>query len=143
MKIHGTFLLVMVLGGLASGCAHQSAPGFVSNGECKFLERPEYAVKGKAQPDQDWIDSTIEGGVGACGWQRPAPRPESAVVKGKKVAPKAAKAKKPGWLSFAHGLRKQPAVAVEAPAEPAAPAPEPEAPPAPALRAIDQLLGKK
>ena len=25
--------------------------------------------------DQDWIDSQVEGGIGGCGWQRPAARP--------------------------------------------------------------------
>jgi hypothetical protein len=56
------------------GCAPHLG-GSVSGGECKIMERPLYAVQGQQRYDQDWIDSTIEGGVGACGWKRPAPRP--------------------------------------------------------------------
>jgi hypothetical protein len=60
-------LLFALLGAaLLAGCAH-SGPASVSGGECKFLERPAYVVKGVRQYDQDWIDSTVEGGVGACG----------------------------------------------------------------------------
>jgi hypothetical protein len=36
---------------------------------------PEYAVRGKTKYDQNWVDDTVESGVGGCGWQRPAARP--------------------------------------------------------------------
>jgi hypothetical protein len=71
-------LLLIGLGLLAllslCGCAKDMG-GSVSGGECKIFERPPYAVQGMRRYDQDWIDSQVEGGVGACGWQRPAARP--------------------------------------------------------------------
>lgn len=59
---------------LLGGCL-QTTGGSVAGTECKFLERPEYAVRGARQYDQDWVDSTVEGAIGACRWKRPAPRP--------------------------------------------------------------------
>lgn len=32
-------------------------------------------VLGKTQYDQDWVDNQVEGGVAACGFPRPGPRP--------------------------------------------------------------------
>lgn len=61
---------------LCAGCA-SGGPGSVRGGECRVFERPEFVVHGKRRYDQNWIDSNIEGGVGACGWQRPKPRPPS------------------------------------------------------------------
>jgi hypothetical protein len=46
-----------------------------ATGKCPAFDAPTYVVKGKQQYDQDWIDSNTEAGVGACGWQRPKPRP--------------------------------------------------------------------
>lgn len=63
-------MLPLLLAGCASG-----GPGSVRGGECRVFERPEFVVLGKRRYDQNWIDSNIEGGVGACGWQRPKPRP--------------------------------------------------------------------
>lgn len=137
------FVLALVVVLVLGGCAHAPGPTSIAGGECKFLERPAYAVRGAQRYDQDWIDSTVEGGVGACHWPRPAPRPASLDAQ-IPVKAKPAAQKKPGWLSLLHGFRKKPVVA--APAEPApvveaAPAPEPE-PPAPAAkRPIDDLLG--
>jgi hypothetical protein len=50
-------------------------------GACAVFERPPYVIKGKQRVDQDWIDDTIESGVGACGWERPKPRPTAIVLK--------------------------------------------------------------
>lgn len=60
---------------LLGGCGTTKFPTSVTGGECKVFERPEYAVRGVAVYDQAWIDSQIEGGVGACKWARPAARP--------------------------------------------------------------------
>lgn len=70
-------ILMIVAAALAlSGCA-STGPASIKGGECRVFERPEYAVRGKKPYDQDWIDSQVEGGVGACGWKRPAARPAS------------------------------------------------------------------
>lgn len=66
------FLLLLALP--LGACGHDFG-GSVAGKECKVIERPEYAVRGLRRYDQDWIDSTVEGAVGACHWQRPAPRP--------------------------------------------------------------------
>jgi hypothetical protein len=47
----------------------------VTGGECHVFERPEYAIKGATHYDQRWADGNTEAGVGACGWERPKPRP--------------------------------------------------------------------
>jgi hypothetical protein len=65
---------VVLLAACLAGCA-KDLGGSVAGGECKVFERPPYAVQGARRYDQDWIDSTVEGGVGACRWPRPAPRP--------------------------------------------------------------------
>jgi len=70
----GRLLIVCLLAIVLAGCA-ATGPGSIAGGECKIFERPEYAVRGKRPYDQDWIDSQIEGGVGGCGWKRPAARP--------------------------------------------------------------------
>lgn len=56
------------------GCAKDMG-GSISGGECKVFDRPPYAVRGATRYDQDVADNYVEGGVGACGWQRPAARP--------------------------------------------------------------------
>jgi hypothetical protein len=59
-----------------AGC-FEATRGSIPGGESKVFEAPKYAVKGKAQYDQNWIDSQVEGGVAAFGWKRPAARPAS------------------------------------------------------------------
>jgi hypothetical protein len=66
--------ILLLVGMLAAGCAHKG-PASIAGGECKIFDRPEYEVRGQKQYDQDWIDSTIEGGGGGCGWPPPKPRP--------------------------------------------------------------------
>lgn len=119
-------LLAVTLG----GCMTTDGPGSVSRGECKVFHAPKYAVRGATQYDQDWTDSTIEGGVGACRWKRPAPRP--AALNGAQPAPVAKK--RVGWVKR-----------VKAKLFPArtAPAPQsvPAAPPVAAPRnVVDELL---
>ena len=49
------------------------------------VESPEFIIDGKTQTDQNWIDNTLEGLIGACDWQRPKPKPKEKVTKkGKK-----------------------------------------------------------
>lgn len=48
----------------------------VSGGECKVFDRPQFAVLGQTSYDQKWIDGNTEAGIAACGWDRPAKRPE-------------------------------------------------------------------
>ncbi len=69
-------LMIFIAAGLLGGCAGKG-PASVVGGECRIFERPEYAVRGAKPYDQDWIDSQVEGGVGGCGWKRPAARPAS------------------------------------------------------------------
>jgi hypothetical protein len=87
----GRLALVMLLALPLAGC-FETIKGSVAGGECRVFERPEYAVRGKRQYDQDWIDSNVEGGIGGCGWRRPKPRPASfdakPVTKAAIVAPK-------------------------------------------------------
>ena len=59
---------------LISGCAG-SLPASVSGGECKVFAPPDYAIRGKTQVDQNWIDDTEESGIAACKWSRPKARP--------------------------------------------------------------------
>ncbi len=69
-------LIILVAASMLGGCAAKG-PASIAGGECKIFERPEYAVRGAKPYDQDWIDSQVEGGVGGCGWKRPAARPAS------------------------------------------------------------------
>jgi len=144
--------LLLTLGGCVT-----TGTTSIKGSECKFLERPRYAVKGAQRYDQDWIDSTIEGGVGACKWKRPAARPAEldAPRKGKETAapvkpPKVTKAAKvKGWLWRAlPTLAKKKAAPVAAPVPAPAlvpivvttvPIAPPPAPPAP-RSAIEDLL---
>jgi hypothetical protein len=127
---------------LLGGCATAPGPGSVATGECKVFEAPRYAVKGARPYDQDWIDSTVEGGVGACKWQRPAARPAELDTPPRAAKPKVATVKpkkNPLWVRMLHWRKSAPPAApTEAsptltvlPAEPDAPAPR---------SAIDELL---
>lgn len=145
LKTHWRRILVLLVPLLLCGCATAPGPASISTGECKVFDAPTYAVRGARPYDQDWIDSTVEGGVGACHWNRPAPRPaamdtpvKAHVIKAAPVKPK----KKPLWLRMLHWRSKVPAPAVVAapvaaplPAEPA-PLPPPPVP----RSAVDELL---
>lgn len=78
-------LAILALGGCVT-----TGEGSVTGGECKVFQAPQYAVRGARSYDQDWIDSTVEGGVGGCKWKRPAARPASLDVP-KVAAPKPVK----------------------------------------------------
>jgi hypothetical protein len=58
-------------------CGCETIKGSIAGGECHVFERPEYAVKGKTQYDQNVADNFVESGVGGCNWRRPAARPAS------------------------------------------------------------------
>ena len=58
------FRIAMFAACLALAGCQTTGIGSVKGGECKIFERPPYAVRGVRQYDQDWIDSTVEGGVG-------------------------------------------------------------------------------
>jgi hypothetical protein len=69
------------------GCAG-SLPASVAGGECKIFAPPDYAIRGKTQKDQNWIDDTEEAGIAGCKWSRPKARPVAAApVKKVKVDP--------------------------------------------------------
>lgn len=129
----GSLLLPLALLLVLGGCVTTDGPGSVS-GTCSVFTGPQYAVRGATQYDQDWIDPTIEGGVGACHWPRPAARPAAM------DAPRAARhvplpKKRPGLVARVK--------AKVWPVEKVAPvvaAPEPVAPPAAPRSAIDELL---
>ena len=137
-------LLVIVLVGLTlAGCA-ATGPASITGGECKIFERPEYAVRGKRPYDQNWIDSQVEGGVGGCGWKRPAPRPAAL------DAPRATPAAQPVMKrpSLIRRIRNrvmpadehpEPMPYIAAPLPSAEPAVAPVAPPPPRDR-VDELL---
>ncbi len=96
MRLAAALLLAAIVG----GCDWKTFPTSIEGGECKVMTRPPYVVQGKAAYDQNWIDNEIEGGVGACGWKRPEPRPASidaAPVRKPAVAP----AKKKGVIARA------------------------------------------
>lgn len=131
---------IALLGLSLGGCNWQTVSGSVAGGECKVFERPQYAVRGARPYDQNWIDNTVEGGVGGCGWKRPAARPASLdAVPGKKS--KAAPPKKLGLIKRIKDRVAAPFTApvapvVEVPAPPIAAAPAPPPPRDP----VDELL---
>lgn len=137
-------LVLLGLIGLALAGCQTTSPASVKGGECRIFERPEYAVRGLRQYDQDWVDSQVEGGVGGCGWRRPKARPASFdAVPGRKAA--AAPVKKRGFFKRVKD-RVLPPAAVQAP-QPAtmpvpaivsqsAPLPKPRDP-------VDELLQPK
>lgn len=146
--------ILVLLAVLLGGCDPATLRGSVAGGECKIFDAPKYVVLGKRPYDQDWIDSTVEGGVGGCGWQRPVPRVAAIDAQpGQKIAAKPAKKigllrriknrvlpSKPAWPDAATPpvtpLPEPPAPVLEAP-DPTPPAPPP--PPKP-RSAIDELL---
>jgi hypothetical protein len=97
-----------------AGCAGTSLPASVTGGECKVFPRPEYAVRGKTLYDQNWVDDTVESGVGACQWQRPAARPpalDGPEALRPRAAPAAVPLKKASLMSRTFGhIRKKPKV---------------------------------
>jgi hypothetical protein len=147
-------LALLCLTATLAGCAGTNLPGSVKGGECRVFERPQYAVLGKRQYDQRWIDGNVEAGVAACRWKRPAKRPPELDApkrpKAGTVAP--APAKRPGIVRRTLDRvlpRARPAEAAPLPQpaplpvslpEPPEPAPAVVAPPAPPRSALDELL---
>ena len=137
---------------MLAGCAGTNRPASVLGGECHVFERPQYVVLGKTRYDQRFVDTVVESGVGACGWERPAPRPASLnAAPGAKPAPVVAPKKRGMFRRIKDRLTGTPApaqVAVpEFPAPLPAPAPQTVAPPAlppPApIDPVKQLLHPK
>jgi hypothetical protein len=125
--------------------ACQTTGGGSVAGSCTLFERPPYAVRGARSYDQDWIDSTIEGGIGGCKWARPAARPaELDAAPAPKPRPVAKPAKKRSWVKRVKAkvwsnASVAPVAIVPEPIEAAIPVP-PSPPPAPPRSAIDELL---
>jgi hypothetical protein len=72
-------------------------PASIAGGECRIFRAPDYAIRGKTQDDQNYIDDNTEAGIAACKWARPKARPapvvahQAVVVRGKtKLIPVAA-----------------------------------------------------
>lgn len=70
-----TVLTVAAFGLCLAACASTHSPVLSIAGACKAFDAPKTEVAGRASSDQRWINGQVEAGVGACGWQRPAPRP--------------------------------------------------------------------
>jgi hypothetical protein len=138
-------LTICVLGALLGGCAQRIGTTSIEGGEARVFERPEYAIRGATQYDQNWIDSQIEGGVAAFGWERPKPRPPELDAKPLPAAARAAPKKKSIFRRArdrVSGLK--PAKPVEFVSAPIMPAVKLRAePPVPARKrdAVDELLG--
>jgi hypothetical protein len=136
---------------LLAGCDPQTLKGSVAGGECRVFERPPYAVRGQRQYDQNWIDSQVEGGVGACGWPRPAARP-AAIDAATLVAPAPAPVRRRGVIARIKAVvHRQPVAppaavpAIETAAPPMVPSdPESIKPPEPPRRRtpLELLLDK-
>ena len=69
------FVLLVALALMVAGCG-TSLPASVRGGECKVFTAPKYAPVSNVADDQEWIDETVESGVGGCGWERPKKRPK-------------------------------------------------------------------
>lgn len=91
-----TLYLLIPAALLLTACA--SAPvGSVAGGDCKIAHTPNYAVRGKTDYDQEWIDDTTESLVRGCKQPRPKARPAS--LDAPKGAPAPAKPKPKHWWS--------------------------------------------
>lgn len=133
--------LLVAVALMLGGC-ETLGTGSIAGGECKVMNRPPYVVQGKAAYDQNWIDNEVEGGVGACGWKRPAPRPAAldAAPARKVAAPPARRGLVARAKDRARSIWPSPS------AVPSAPLPEPvpvvaePPPPVKPRSAIDELL---
>lgn len=144
MRAITAVLLCVTLAGCAGGKMMTSIPG----GEAKVFEAPKYEVLGKTQYDQNWIDSQVEGGVAAFGWQRPLPRPPELDAAGTDNRPRKAAAKHHTKKGLLHRIKKkilpkrkkvdEPIAIPVSPPAPVIAAPEP--PPAPPRDPVDELL---
>jgi hypothetical protein len=93
---------VAALGISLTACAGNADKfGSIKQDAAVSFEAPTYAVKGKTQYDQDWIDGQIEGGVAGLGWERPKPRPPELDMPAKPAAkPAPAKPAAPKKATF-------------------------------------------
>jgi len=70
------YFLMFVVAIILGGCANPTI-GSVAGGECKLTHTPAYAVRGKTEYDQEWVDDTTEALVRGCKQPRPKARPVS------------------------------------------------------------------
>ena len=143
-------LAIIPLALFLGGCPQHSAPTSIAGSECKVFEAPPFAIAGRTDYDQDWINSTVEGGVGACRWPRPKARPPEIDAPRATVAPaivQPAPKKRQGPVKRFVKRIKARVWPVEV--EPFTPTPVPRPtvsqvveppPPPPAVSAIDRLL---
>lgn len=111
--------LAIVVSLLAAGCAKDTAENKATFGggtttagagsACTELHTPQYAVAGKTNLDQAWINRTTEGLVTGCNQPRPLPRPASMDAPPPKAAiaattaeptPEKQAAKRKRWFGF-------------------------------------------
>lgn len=145
-------ITALLLTTMLAGCVTTDGPGSVAGGECKVFDAPRYAIRGATQHDQDWIDPTIESGVGGCHWKRPAARPmewdrQQVTVAAVKPAKSQKVEKKRGWFwkalpTLARKKSAPVATPIEVQQPPTLPpaAPELAPTPPPARSALDILL---
>lgn len=141
MPMKASFIVIAV--GLAlGGCTSIQKINSIHGGEAKIFERPQYEVRGATRYDQDWIDSQVEGGVAAFGWERPAPRPPELDHPSQRLPTIAAKpAKKPRLLKRIKNKLIKPKAMPTPVSEPSPVVPaEIVPPPPPPRKPIDELL---
>jgi hypothetical protein len=76
--MRSTGVLIAVAIGINLGACVSSSDRRAATikGACDSFVPPPHAIKGKTRSDQRWISGTVESGVSACGWARPAPHPD-------------------------------------------------------------------
>jgi hypothetical protein len=72
--------VILVTSGMFLTACASRGPASIAGGECRVFSAPDYAIRGKAQVDQNWIDDTEEAGIAACKWSRPQARPVAKVA---------------------------------------------------------------
>lgn len=88
-------MLVLALLFLTSCASQQQSIGSIMSGECRLVNTPSYAVRGRTNYDQAWVNKTTEALVDGCNQSRPkarpasfdAPAPKKAVTATKPLAP--------------------------------------------------------
>jgi hypothetical protein len=90
------------------------------SGSCGLFEGPEYVVTGADPYSDNWVNRTVESGIGGCSWQRPTNPPPAATAPVVKPPPVATRKRRVLKAGFATPLfHRRPAV--EAPAVPVTP----------------------
>ena len=79
MIIRLASVLIILTAMLAMASCMPPPPVLTVKGACDVFPDPKRVVYGKTRTDQRWISTIQEGGISACGWQRPT---EQVVSKG-------------------------------------------------------------